>query len=160
MSKSSQTSQIRQLSSLVTDKFLYLVIIVLGVLGCAYSFKLVNDSNPYKKHQMILSKKDLSQDAIMKYNFTKPLNINGEMIVGQSLTMEVDSYLQTEPLFINTGNGQIERLIGEKQIEVHYDLPGEYGVELFTVQDKQKVVLSTQQIHIKSDFSKLSAVSK
>ena len=160
MSKSSRDSHVKQLSTLVTDKFLYLVIIVLGVLGCVYSFKLVNDSNPYKKHQMILSKKDLSQDEIMKYNFTKPLNINGNMIVGQEVTMEVDSYLQTEPLYINTGDGQIERLTREKLIQVHYDLPGEYGVELFTVQDKQKVVLSTQQILIKSDFSKLTAASK
>ena len=160
MSKSTQPSQFKQLSALVTDKFLYLVIIIVGVLGCAYSFKLINDTHPYKKHQMILSKKDLSQDAIMKYNFTKPLSINGQMVVGNNLTMAVDSYLQTEPLFINTGNGQIERLIGEKRIEVHYDLPGEYGVELFTVQDKEKVVLSTQQIHIKSDYTKLSSATK
>jgi len=160
MSKSNHDSQIKSLSTFITDKFLYLVIIVLGIVGCVYSFKLVNDTHPYKKHQLILSKKDLSQDDIMKYNFTKPLNIKGEMVVGNDVVMEVDSYLQTEPLFINTGNGQIERLVGEKTLEVHYDLPGEYGVELFTVQDKEKVVLSTQQIHIKSDFTKLSSASK
>lgn len=160
MSKSKTPSQVKQLSSLVSDKFLYLVILVVGILGCAYSFKLVNETHPYKKHQMILSNKDMSQDNIMKYNFTKPLNIKGDLVVGENILMQVDTYLQTEPLYINTGNGQIERVIGEKKLDVHYDLPGEYGVELFTVQDKQKIVLSTQQIHIKSDFSKLSAVQK
>jgi len=58
---------------------------------------------------------------------------------------------------LDLGNGDIERVIGERRIDVSYALPGKYEIELFTVQENVKMTLSNQEVIIESDYTQISS---
>ena len=152
-----RTMSIKPLSSVINDRFLFMVILILGALGCYYSFGFIKNSQLYHSHEIILSTEDYSESDLRKFAHTRPLHVDGDMRVGEYLSISIDKMLETEPLYVDFGNGDIERLVNKENILVSYSMPGAYGVELFTVQDNQKVVLSSQQINIAGDLNQLTA---
>lgn len=147
----------KSLSTIISDRFLFCLILILGGIGTYYSINLIADSNFYKKHDITLGNKAFSESDLAKYSFTRPLSIDGDMKVGNSVSLSVDKQLKTEPLYVDFGNGDIEKLMEERKLEIHYALPGVYEIELFTVQDNQKMSLSNQQVIIESDYTQLSS---
>jgi len=148
----------KPLSAVVSDRFLFCLILILGGIGTYYSIGLIKNAHIYNSHEITLGNRGFSDSDLAKYSFTRPLSIDGNMQVGKSLELSVDKLLKTEPLYIDLGNGDIERVIGERKLDVSYALPGKYEIELFTVQENEKMTLSNQEVIIESDYSQISSV--
>ena len=143
----------KPISTIISDRFLFCLIVIMGGVGCYYSFGLIQSSQQYSTHEILLRSKDYTENDLLKYAINRPLTINGDMKVGHELQIFVDQMLQTDPLYVDFGNGEIEKVVGTRKLNFVYGLPGLYGVELFTVEDNQKITLSSQEVNIDSDYS-------
>jgi len=147
----------KSLSAVVSDRFLFCLILILGGIGTYHSIGLIKHANIYNSHEITLGNRGFSDNDLSKYSFTRPLSIDGQMQVGKPVELSVDKLLETEPLYLDLGNGDIERVIGERRIDVSYALPGKYEIELFTVQENVKMTLSNQEVIIESDYTQISS---
>ena len=124
-------------------------IICTGMIGCFFCLGNKSTQTVYTSHSMTNV-----QSNVQVHNDV--LKIAGETYVGNKLQFHLNTDYLQQPLYINYGDGEIKRLYTEASFEYHYSLPGNYKLELFTVEKNQKKILSEQSLEISSNFRQLS----
>jgi len=84
------------------------------------------------------------------------IQIKGSKRVGEKLAFELKQSTSASPLYMDYGNGEIKRIYKTQTIYYNYSFPGDYQLNLFTVENNQKKLISSEQINIAPSKNQLS----
>jgi len=122
-----------------------------GILGCILCFSSAITHSSYSSHNL-----DLFEDSMVSVSKDKPIQIKGEKQVGEKLAFEINVSSLSSPLYMDYGDGEIKRIYNAKTVYYNYSFPGEYQLNLFTVDKKHKKLISSENIIILQNNSQLS----
>ncbi len=125
------------------ESLVLFAIVSFGILGSILCFTSALAKTNYSAHNL-----DLLEDALVLSPDTKTMAIKGERRVGEKLAFQISEGIQTSPLYMDYGDGEIKRINNTQTVFYNYSFPGQYQLNLFTVKNNQKKLLSTEKIEI------------
>ncbi len=133
------------------ESLVLFAMISFGIIGSILCFSSAITKSSYSSHNL-----DIFDDALIPTSLDKPILVQGEKRVGEQLAFEIKASESNSPLYMDYGDGEIKRIYNSKTVFYNYSFPGEYQLNLFTVEKNQKKVISSEKIVISTDNSQLS----
>jgi len=122
-----------------------------GILGCIVCFSSALTQSSYSSHNI-----GLIDESLVATQKDKPIQIQGEKLVGEELQFQINTQKNKTPLYMDYGDGEIKRIYNSGTLFYNYSFPGEYQLNLFTIDRNHKKVISTEKIKISPNTSQLS----
>jgi len=133
------------------ESLVLLAIIAFGILGSILCFSSALTKTSYSSHNL-----HLFEDALVNTPKENPMQVQGKKRVGEKLAFEIDHSALDTPLYIDYGDGEIKRVYKTQKVYYNYSFPGDYYLNLFTVENNQKRVISSEKIKIAPNNNQLS----
>jgi hypothetical protein len=144
-------------STYLLDGLVLFSIIGLGFMGCFYCFGSVHKQVNYSPHEVPLHLEIQSKLVPLEFENNK-IKVTGNMETGSKILVSIDKELKQNPLYLDFGDGNIEKAMATKEIQYHYSMPGNYTINLFTIDNRQRIILSSKDIMMKHGASQYSSI--
>lgn len=145
-------------SSYLLDGLVLFSIIGLGFMGCFYCFGSIHKQVNYSAHEVPLHLEIQSRLVPLEYENNK-LTVKGDLRSGNKITVTADKKLKHDPLYVDFGDGSIEKLMEAKELIYRYAMPGNYVINLFTIDNRQRIILSSKRVQVRNGASQFSSVN-
>jgi len=144
-------------STYLLDGLVLFSIIGLGFMGCFYCFGSIHKQVNYSAHEVPLHLEIQSKLVPLEFE-NNMITITGNLNTGTKLVVSVDNKLQQNPLYLDFGDGNIEKVLATNEVHYHYAMPGNYTINLFTIDNRQRIILSSKDVLIKNGVNQYSSI--